>query len=145
MPVYLQVHYGSLRLGPAHYLRFRFQVLTASRAATLLEAIRMGMLLWDPTKKGGVAVGASWLVTAVDPAAFGLLRSSAALTVKQYRKQLAKERKKGKHAHRRYTFTGRPLIEVADGEYIVLRPAWVLDRFCRSMLYWQAIFEFGRG
>jgi hypothetical protein len=37
----------------------------------------------------------------------------------------------------------RPLIEIADGEYIVLRPAWVLDRFCGSQLYWQTFFDFG--
>jgi hypothetical protein len=109
----------------------------------LLEVIRMGLLLWDRTKKGAVAISASWLETAVDPAALGLLRSSAALPVKEYRKQLAKERKKGNLAHRRYAFTESPLIEVADGEYIVLRPTWVLDRFCGSMLYWQAFFEFG--
>jgi hypothetical protein len=109
----------------------------------LLEVIRMGVLLWDRTKKGDVAISASWLETAVDPAALGLLRSSAALPVKEYRKRLAKERKKGNLAHRRYTFTERPLIEVTDGEYIVLRPAWVLDRFAGSMLYWQAFFEFG--
>jgi hypothetical protein len=71
------------------------------------------------------------------------LRSSAALPVKEYRKLLARERKKGNLAHRRYTFTERPLIEVVDGEYIVLRPAWVLDRFCGSQLYWQAFFDFG--
>lgn len=109
----------------------------------VLEVIRMGLLVWDRTKKGRVAITGSWLETAVDPAAFGLLRSSAALTIKEYRKRLAKERKKGNLAHRRYTFTERPLIEVTDGEYIVVRPAWVLDRFCGSQLYWQAFFEFG--
>lgn len=54
-----------------------------------------------------------------------------------------KERAQGFLAHRRYTFTECPLIEFADGEYIVLRPAWVLDRFCGSQLYWQTFFDFG--
>jgi hypothetical protein len=111
--------------------------------APLREVIRMGLLLWDHTKGGDVALSASTLETTVDPAALGLLRSSAVLSVKDYRKRLAKERARGFLAHRRYTFTECPLIEIADGEYIVLRPAWVLDRFCGSQLYWQAFFEFG--
>ncbi len=65
------------------------------------------------------------------------------LPVKDYRKRLAKERANGFLAHRRYTFTERPLIEIADDEYIVPRPAWVLDRLCGSQLYWQTFFDFG--
>jgi len=110
----------------------------------LREVIRMGLLLWDRTKAGDVALSASTLESTVDdPAALGLLRSSAALSVKAYRKRLAKERANGSLAHRRYTFTECPLIEITDGDYIVLRPAWVLDRFCGSQLYWQAFFQFG--
>jgi hypothetical protein len=111
--------------------------------AQLREVIRMGLMLWDRTKGGDVAVSGSSLESSIDPAALGLLRSSAAFPVKKYRKQLAKERAKGFLAHRRYTFTERPLIEIADDEYIVLRPAWVLDRFCGSQLYWQTFFDFG--
>ncbi|WP_136245297.1 hypothetical protein [Mycobacterium intracellulare] len=111
--------------------------------APLREVIRMGLLLWDRTKAGEVVLSASTLEGTVDPTALGLLRSSALLSVKDYRKRLARERSKGFLAHRRYTFTECPLIEIADGEYIVLRPAWVLDRFCGSQLYWQAFFEFG--
>lgn len=111
--------------------------------APLCEVIRMGLLLWDCTKAGDVALSASALESTVDPAALRLLRSSAVLPVKDYRKRLAKERARGFLAHRRYTFTECPLIEIADGEYIVLRPAWVLDRFCGSQLYWQTFFELG--
>ena len=111
--------------------------------APLREVIRMGLLLWDRTKGGDMALSASSFESQIDPAALGLLRSSAALPLKDYRKRLAKERAKGFLAHRRYTFTERPLIEITDGEYIVLRPAWVLDRFCGSQLYWQTFFAFG--
>ncbi|BBY07102.1 hypothetical protein [Mycobacterium noviomagense] len=111
--------------------------------APLREVIRMGLLLWDCTKAGDVAVSASSLESSLDPAALGLLQSSAALPIKEYRKRLAKERAKGFLAHRRYTFTERPLIEIAADEYMVLRPAWVLDRFCGSQLYWQTFFDFG--
>jgi hypothetical protein len=111
--------------------------------APLREVIRMGLLLWDRTKAGDVALSASTLENTVDPAALGLLRSSAVLSVKAYRKRLAKERAREFLAHRRYTFTECPLIEIADGEYLVLRPAWVLDRFCGSQLYWQAFYQFG--
>jgi hypothetical protein len=111
--------------------------------APLREVIRMGLMLWDRTKAGDVVVSASSLESPIDPAALKLLRSSAAFPVKKYRKQLAKERANGFLAHRRYTFTERPLIEIADGEYIVLRPAWVLDRFCGSQLYWQTFSDFG--
>jgi hypothetical protein len=109
----------------------------------LREVIRMGLLLWDSTKAGDVAVSASSLGSPIDPSALKLLKSSAVLPLKHYRKRLAKERAHGSLAHRRYTFTERPLIEIATGEYIVLRPAWVLDRFCGSQLYWQTFFEFG--
>ena len=119
------------------------QAFLNATKAPLREVIRMGLLLWDHTKAGEVVLSASTLEGTVDPTALGLLRSSALLSIKDYRKRLAKERSKGYLAHRRYTFTECPLIEIADGEYIVLRPAWVLDRFCGSQLYWQAFFEFG--
>ncbi len=65
------------------------------------------------------------------------------MPLKQYRKQLARERKKGSLAHRRYTFSQCPLLEIDVDEFIVLRPAWVLDRFCGPQLYWQTFFDFG--
>lgn len=110
---------------------------------SLREVIRMGLQLWNRTKAGDVEVRIDELEGAVDPGALGLLRSAAALPVKEYRKRLVKERTQGFLAHRRYTFTERPLIEVANGEYIALRPAWALDRFCGSQLYWQAFAQFG--
>lgn len=112
--------------------------------APVREVIRMGLLLWERANAGEVLVRASSIEAwSLDPAAVKLLRSSAASPVKEYRKRLAKERAKGVLAHRRYTFTERPLIEIADGQYIVLRPAWVLDRFCGSQLYWQTFFDLG--
>jgi hypothetical protein len=72
-----------------------------------------------------------------------LMPKAASLAVAKYRKRLEQERIKGFLAHRRYTFTERPLLHLGGEEYIVLRPAWVLDRFCASRLYWQTFFEFG--
>lgn len=111
--------------------------------APLRQVIRIGLVLWDRTASGDVVVDASALEDQIDPAALGLLRFSAVLSVGDFRKRLAKERTKGLLAHRRYTFTERPLIELANGAYIVLRPAWVLDRFCGTQLYWQTFFDFG--
>jgi hypothetical protein len=79
----------------------------------------------------------------IDADALDLMRDAASLTVDEYRKRLARERKKGFLAHRRYTFTERPLLQIGDDEYIALRPTWLLDRFCGSQLYWQTFFDFG--
>lgn len=70
----------------------------------------------------------------IDTDAVALMRDGASLTVDEYRKRLARERKKGFLAHRRYTFTERPLLLIGEDEYIALRPTWVLDRFCGSQL-----------
>jgi hypothetical protein len=109
----------------------------------LRDVIRMGLSLWDRTKDGDVAVDRSSLAASGEPPALSLLLSKAALPVRDYRKRLTRERRQGFLAHRRYTFTERPLIEVGSDEYIVLRPAWLLDRLCGSQLYWQTFFDFG--
>jgi hypothetical protein len=109
----------------------------------LRDVIRMGLSLWDRTKDGDVAVDRSSLAASGEPPALNLLLSKAALPVRDYRKRLTRERRQGFLAHRRYTFTERPLIEVGSDEYIVLRPAWLLDRLCGSQLYWQTFFDFG--
>lgn len=119
------------------------QAFQKSTNTALREVIRMGLHMWVRTKAGDISIDAPTLQGLAEPAAVDLLKSSAALPVKQYRKRLAKERAQGFLAHRRYTFTERPLIEVSDGRYIVLRPAWVLDRFCGSQLYWQTFAQFG--
>ena len=35
------------------------------------------------------------------------------------------------------------MIRFDDEAYLAIRPAWVLDRFCGSQLYWQTFFDFG--
>lgn len=109
----------------------------------LREVIRMGLSLWDRTKAGDVVLDTTALEASSEPAARAFLLSNATLTLGDYRRRLARERRQGFLAHRRYTFTERPVIEVASGEYIVLRPAWLLDRLCGSQLYWQTFFDFG--
>lgn len=117
----------------------------AFRSATsveLREFIRLGLKLWERTKTGNVTFDLSSLVGVVDVQALELMESATSLTVAEYRKRLVRERKNGYLAHRRYTFTERPLLRLGGDEYIALRPVWVLDRFCGSQLYWQAFFEF---
>ncbi len=115
----------------------------AATNAPILEVIRLGMLLWDRTKTGDVAFTTTSLEGSVDQDALSLMKAAASLPVKEYRKRLMREREKGFLAHRRYTFTERPLLKVGDDEFIALRPAWILDRFCGSQLYWQTFFDFG--
>jgi hypothetical protein len=79
----------------------------------------------------------------ISPEAVAVMKKSTSMPLKQYRKQLARERKKGSLAHRRYTFSQCPLLEIDVDEFIVLRPAWVLDRFCGPQLCWQTFFDFG--
>ncbi len=109
---------------------------------SLNEFINLGLWLWEHTKTGGVTLSASSMEGSASPQAMSLMQTAASLTVKEYRKRLERERKKGFLAHRRYTFTERPLVSFGD-EYLVLRPAWALDRFCGSQLYWQTFFDFG--
>jgi hypothetical protein len=71
------------------------------------------------------------------------MKKSTSMPLKQYRKQLAREREKGSLAHRRYTFSQCPLLEIDVDEFVVLRPAWVLERSCGPQLYWQTFFDFG--
>jgi hypothetical protein len=117
----------------------------AATSVSLREVIKLGLKLWEQSKSGEVAFTFSSIAAAaeIDPQALDLMRNAVSLTVTEYRKQLARERKKGDLAHRRYTFTERPLIRFDDDAYLVIRPAWVLDRFCGSQLYWQTFFDFG--
>lgn len=111
--------------------------------APIEDMIKLGVTLWERTKRGDVEFDLSEVATDLDASALDLMRNSASLSVAEYRKRLAQERKKGDLAHRRYTFAERPLIRFKDGGYLAIRPAWVLDRFCGSHLYWQAFFGFG--
>lgn len=118
----------------------------AFRAATdvsLREVVKLGLKLWEQTKSGEVTFDSASMSAKVDAQALDLMRNAASLTVTQYRKRLAQERKKGDLAHRRYTFTERPLIRFDDDTYLAIRPMWVLDRFCGSQLYWHTFFAFG--
>lgn len=118
----------------------------AFRAATdvsLRQVIKLGLNLWEQTKGGEVTFDPASMSAETDAQTLDLMRNAASLTVTQYRKKLAQERKKGDLAHRRYTFTERPLIRFDDDTYLAIRPTWVLDRFCGSQLYWQTFFTFG--
>jgi hypothetical protein len=115
----------------------------AATGVSLCEFIKLGQLLWERTKTGELIFTAASLEGSADSHALDLMRNAASLTVDDYRKRLARERRNGFLAHRRYTFTERPLLRIGDDEFIALRPAWVLDRFCGSQLYWQNFFDFG--
>ena len=71
------------------------------------------------------------------------LTKTACLSLTEYRKRLARERKRGDLAYRRYTFSECPILAMNDDEFIMLRPSWVLDRFCGPQLYWDTFFSFG--
>jgi len=118
----------------------------AFRAATsvdLREFIKLGVRLWEHTKTGSVVFGTSSMDGDIDSGALHLMRTATSLTLGKYRKRLERERKSGYLAHRRYTFTEAPVLQLGDDEYLALRPTWVLDRFCGSQLYWHTFFELG--
>jgi hypothetical protein len=101
----------------------------AATSVSLREVIKLGLRLWEQSKSGEVTFTYSSMAAEINPQALDLMRNSASLTVAEYRKRLARERKKGDLAHRRYTFTERPLLRFDDDAYLAIRPAWVLDRF----------------
>lgn len=115
----------------------------AATNVRLDEFIKLGFYLWERTKKGDVALTTTSIDGSIDPDALATMQKSASLPLKGYRKRLERERKKGSLAHRRYTFTERPLLQINADEFIALRPAWVLERFCGPQLYWQTFFDFG--
>jgi hypothetical protein len=98
---------------------------------------------FTPLLGAKVLAAASLQTDSISPEAVAVMKKSTSMPLKQYRKQLARERKKGSLAHRRYTFSQCPLLEIDVDEFIVLRPAWDLDRFCGPQLYWQTFFDFG--
>ena len=96
-----------------------FDEVIAFFAATnvrLDEFIRLGLYLWELTKKGDVVFTTASLGDSVDPDALAMMYKSASLPLKDYRKRLERERKKGYLAHRRYTFTERPLLEIGTNK-----------------------------
>jgi hypothetical protein len=115
----------------------------AATNVPLREFIKLGLQLWEHSKSGEVILTGAAIEGSIDPGALDLMRDTASLTVDEYRKRLERERRKGFLAHRRYTFTERPLLRIRDDTYIALRPTWVLNRFCGSQLYWQTFFDFG--
>lgn len=115
----------------------------AANDVSLPEFVKLGLRLWDQTKNGEVSFTTAMIADSTDPGVLALMRDAASLTVAEYRKRLIRERKKGFLAHRRYTFTERPLLQIGEDAYLALRPTWVLDRFCGSQLYWQTFFSLG--
>ena len=116
----------------------------AATGVALRDFANLGLHLWGQAEKGDVEFTRTRLLDlAVGPEVTDKLKNTASMPLAKYRKRLEKERKKGALAHRRYTFSECPIIEFADEEFIVLRPSWVLDRFCGQQLYWDTFFSFG--
>lgn len=115
----------------------------ASTGMSLRAFIKLGLRLWEVTKSGEVGFSASSIGVSVDSQAMEVMLGKVSLPVKEYRARLKRERRRGSLAHRRYTFTERPLLRFGDDDYLALRPAWILDRLCGSQLYWQTFFDFG--
>ncbi|WP_457541430.1 hypothetical protein [Williamsia sp. R60] len=70
--------------------------------------------------------------------------------IRQYRKDLARDRRQGSVHQQRFTFTRFPFLRAGSGEEIIaLRYHWVVDRFFGQMLYWPTFagltgFRFGK-
>lgn len=88
----------------------------AATTVSLYEFIKLGLRLWEHTKTGDVNFTTVSIEGSIDTDAVALMRDGASLTVDEYRKRLARERKKGFLAHRRYTFTERPLLLIGEDE-----------------------------
>jgi hypothetical protein len=110
----------------------------------LREFISLGLHLWEHAEKGNVEFTRSWLLDAsLNPDVIAKMQKTASMRLGKYRKRLEGERKNGYLAHRRYTFSECPILEIRADEFVILRPLWVLDRFCGQQLYWDTFFSFG--
>lgn len=120
---------------------------TAFAAATGVELrdwMNLGLRLHERAQKRDLEfTGAQLVQASVKPEVIAKMKKTASLPIAKYRKRLVREREKGDLAHRRYTFSECPLIELADNKFLILRPSWVLDRFCGQQLYWDTFFSFG--
>jgi hypothetical protein len=116
----------------------------AATGVPLREVIKWGLRLWEDSKTGEVVfTKSSLLARSPDAGVVNRMLKTASLPLAKYRKRLAAERNKGNLAHRRYTFGERPLLQLGGDEFIVLRPAWIADRFCGPQLYWEEFSSFG--
>jgi hypothetical protein len=111
---------------------------------TLRDFIKLGLHLYEASNVGASAYTRSSLLTpGIDAGVVKRLLAEASLPIDKYRKRLAAERKKGDLMHRWYTFAERPILQLSDDEYLVLRPAWLLGRCCGPQLYWDTFFNLG--
>lgn len=84
------------------------------------------------------------------PTAISYCLNEMSRPIKQYRKDLARDRRQGSVQQQRFTFTRFPFLRAESGdEIIALRYQWVLDRFFGQMLYWPTFaglpgFRFGK-
>lgn len=116
----------------------------AATGVQLRDWINLGLRLHERAEEGDLEFTSAELVQAlVKPEVVAKMEKTASLPIAKYRKRLVKEREKGDLAHRRHTFSERPIIELAAGEFLVLRPSWVLDRLGGQQLYWDTFFSFG--
>ena len=116
----------------------------AATGVELRDWMNLGRRLHERAQKRDIEFTSAQLVQAlVKPEVIAKMKKTASLPMAKYRKRLVREREKGDLAHRRYTFSECPLIELADDEFLILRPSWVLDRFCGQQLYWDTFFSFG--
>ena len=131
----------------AHHDLIGATAIDAFRAATgtsLRDFINLGLRLWEANRNGEVIFTETWFSDqSVGREAATLMQRSVALPLKNYRKCLVREREKGNLAHRRYTFTQHPILQISGSEFITLRLIWSLERFCGPQLYWEAFFKFG--
>ncbi len=116
----------------------------AATEVGLRDYVKLGLHLWGRAEKGDPEFTRAELLDAsVKPEVADKMKHTASLPLAKYRKRLEKERKKGDLAHRRYAFSECPIVEFSDDEFLILRPSWVLDRFCGQQLYWDTFFSFG--
>lgn len=121
------------------------ECFSAANGIDLIDVLALGLVVADRSRAGQLEFSRAGLVGAgVSDAAVAFLYEHMALSVPEFQRRLARDRRKGDIADQRYTLTQCPFLRIDDDTVVLLRYQWGIDRFFGSHLYWQTFFSFGK-
>ncbi|WP_413768925.1 hypothetical protein [Rhodococcus pyridinivorans] len=121
------------------------ECFAAANGIDLVDVLALGLIIAERASAGQIEFCRADLVGAgATGAAVTFLVEHMALSVPEFQRRLARDRRKGDIADQRYTLTQCPFLRVDDDTVVLLRYQWGIERFFGSHLYWQTFFSFGK-
>ncbi|QYA99689.1 hypothetical protein I1A62_00225 (plasmid) [Rhodococcus sp. USK10] len=120
------------------------ECFNTANGVELIEVLVLGSIVVERAAVGELEYSKTDLITAgASAAAVALLFDHMALPLKEFKKRLAADRRRGEIADQRYVMTQCPFVISDNGNVLLLRYQWAIDRFFGSQLYWQTFFHLG--